>query len=477
MIRKNHSQQCVYWFTHNGENIALCLLLLWCSLPIGIAIYDVVTGLSGGFPVSDVEALHINNVYFPKAVDFYYRCFTVLGTITLFFAGISIIFSRQRLTRLQNLKDQPCMYILGCLLLWAVICTLLSEDPIYEFQGENYLHDGLSSYFVYAAIFICASMLRADKYRKWVLRSYCLMVVILSTIIVARELGAIDLDFFFPSKRAAVFNQFNHFGYVLCMAAIALTGLFLHDKSAKTPLRIGYLLAFSYVVYTLLINDTFGAFLATIAGLAFAYFFYIRSGSKLSITALPPVILFIALCTLALIGFLPPVTGLATNLSVFGSDLSNVFANTEDSAYAGTGRMTLWRDTIQRITERPIFGFGPEGLVGEHEITNGDSPHNEFLQIAAFLGIPGLLLYLSAIFSLAYKQIRQAKALSPMVVVAIGATGAYLFSSCFGNPVFNSVPYFWLFFGMSTATNKSVAPLLCPDEPDHTILTKRTTNV
>jgi hypothetical protein len=139
--------------------------------------------------------------------------------------------------------------------------------------------------------------------------------------------------------------------------------------------------------------------------------------------------------------------------------------------------MTLWRDTIQRITERPIFGFGPEGLVGDHEITNGGSPHNEFLQIAAFLGIPGLLLYLSAIFSLAYKQIRQAKALSPMVVVAIGATGAYLFSSCFGNPVFNSVPYFWLFFGMSTATNESVAPVVCPAESDQTAFTKQTSNV
>jgi O-antigen ligase len=257
------------------------------------------------------------------------------------------------------------------------------------------------------------------------------------------------------------------------MAVVAFLGLFLNDKGASKALRIAYLVGFAYVSFTLFINDTFGAYLAAFGGSVFAYVMFLlrtkrdRKPTPLDFAPvmLVAVVLIVAAASLAFSkdGMGIAIRNIQKNVMGFATDIHNVAENNEDAAKAGSTRMTLWKDTVQRITERPVFGFGPMGLYNnEHSITNGDAPHNEFLQIAAYLGIPGLLMYLCGVFSLAWRQLKNLHRLSPMVVVTVGVTATYLMSSAFGNPVFNSAPYFWLFFGLSTAMNEEEPSLLCP---------------
>lgn len=116
---------------------------------------------------------------------------------------------------------------------------------------------------------------------------------------------------------------------------------------------------------------------------------------------------------------------------------------------AGTGRMTLWIDTIDKIKHSPIFGYGPEGLYfkfGDKLMT--DWPHNEYLQYAAFFGIPGLIFYISSLFSLAKKRLSELKKLDTTTIIAIGVIIAYLFSALFGNTMFYTSPFFFTFFGL-----------------------------
>ena len=97
------------------------------------------------------------------------------------------------------------------------------------------------------------------------------------------------------------------------------------------------------------------------------------------------------------------------------------------------------------IPDRPIFGYGPEGLTGDYAAAVGvDRPHNELIQYAVFLGIPALLMYLSALITLFVRQWRNMKQLSGLTIVAAGVVVGYVTSSLFGNTMFNTVPYYWM---------------------------------
>jgi hypothetical protein len=191
-----------------------------------------------------------------------------------------------------------------------------------------------------------------------------------------------------------------------------------------------------------------------------------KSGRKLGFADLAPAILFLLI---SLWSFLDlrnggAGTGLAGNMSQLGTDIINIASNPESAAMAGTRRFIKWMDTLKRIRQRPLFGFGPEGFYGVNAIAEGDAPHNEYLQIAGYLGIPGLLLYLGALVTLAVHHWKRIRELDPMVLAVSGATVVYLFSACFGNPVYNTAPYYWMFLGLTTATRELEKPLLCVDD-------------
>ena len=69
--------------------------------------------------------------------------------------------------------------------------------------------------------------------------------------------------------------------------------------------------------------------------------------------------------------------------------------------------------------------------------------------MAGYLGIPGLLLYLGALISLAAARWKNLTELEPMVLAVSGVMIVYLMSACFGNPMFNTFPFFWMFYGLA----------------------------
>ena len=113
--------------------------------------------------------------------------------------------------------------------------------------------------------------------------------------------------------------------------------------------------------------------------------------------------------------------------------------------------MTLWIEALKMIPYRPVFGYGPEGLMQDYAILVGtDRPHCELIQYAVFLGIPALNLYLSALVSLFICQWNNLKELSAMTIVAAGVVVGYLASSLVGNTMFNTAPYFWMMLGFAS---------------------------
>lgn len=463
---------------NNCERYAFILLILWCLLPIFIGLDYLISGAFGRYPAPETLAelgYTLGTVNYVTALRSYQTVFLVFGVVTMLFATLCTVLCRERIFNRQSFRRMPWYYLLALLLGWAVIAALASDYYYHAFLGGNYVKDGLLSYLIYSSVFICASFIRKESYRKVLLCLFTGVIGCLALLMLVQE--SVDIAFInycFSARRSGVFNQFNHFGYMLCMAAVCCAGLFLYDRGGKKALRYGYLAGVFFFLYALVVNNTFGAILAALLGLVVVLVFYLRSGRKPDRRAVAVVLILALILCVCFFTFSAGSGRLVRNFTELKGDLVKIFTHAEDAGKAGTERFTLWRDTIQRIRQRPIFGFGPEGFFGKNAITDDKRPHNEYLQIAGYLGIPALLFYLAALITLARHHWKNIRRLDPMVLTAAGATVAYLISAFVGNPVFNTAPYFWMFLGLTATVSSAEEPLFQTEKDAPSAMEKRT---
>ena len=448
----------------NGlENGAFAILVLWILLPVAMSVICVYYGFSYGYDKVFSDVTHA--ALFELTLAAYRRAFLVLGSVTILLAIVSIALHWKTVISRESLTKQPWLYIFAALLAWAAVSTALSDNPAAAFGGSGYRTDGLFSYFVYAAVFCCALSIKEEWRRKALFRMFVMVVDVLCVIMVCEALHVHPIRQFFQSPYASVFNQFNHFGYVLCMSSLCSAALFLWDRSkAFGPV---YILSFAFQYTTLLINDTFGCYLAAIVGLLAIFVFWFRCGQRPDARLIVPVALAVLLSLASYGGAFSAVrnSDVGSNFSQLANDLVAIEKGDPEARRAGTGRMALWAEAVGMIPERPLFGYGPEGLTGDYMAKMGvDRPHNEFIQYAVFLGVPALLLYLAALITMTAMQWRRLKKLPATTVVAAVVVVGYLASSFVGNTMFNTAPYFWMTLGFASCLPDGKSLLTEPSE-------------
>ena len=452
-----HYEQAVYF-----------LLLLWCLLPIVMCVRFVIMAATGQFPTLEelaAEGLELGYINYDNALANYQQMYFILGGVTVCFALFMLILSWRRIFSLRSLLEKPWFYLFGLFLAWSFVCMELSDYKHYALVGGDYMRDGLVSYFIYGAVFLCASMLRREEYRRKLMLAFIGVIGFLALIMLVQEkFDIFFLDYCFPSMRAVVFNQYNHMGYMLCMTAAACAGFFLYESGDKRR-RLLYLAGAVFLVYALVVNDTFGSLLAVLLAIPMALIFYACSGRKLNWRALG-LVLLIALAAVILLAVFTGKSGPLGNFIQLKEDVVKILTNAEDSGSAGTERFGLWQETVVKIRKRPIFGYGPQGLIRVHALSGARMPHNTYLQVAAYTGIPGLIVYLAALLTLAVHHAKRIKKLDAAVLIASGAAFAYLVSQTFGAPIYNAEPYFWLFLGLATLVSEREKPLICLEVPE-----------
>lgn len=432
--------------TLSKNRLYYIVLFCLCFLPVIVFLYNLFMYLTSRFPSwEEIAAAGIPMDYFnyDQTLFFYQGLFYTFGFLCLIAAFFKLYRSASNPGKI--IRESAWFPLFALLLLWSLVCTFTADDPAGQFLGGTYLRDGLCSYLIYGAVFICSSAISDTDSKRKILILFTSVVSFLCTVMFLQFLNIEFLLRAFPSKRAVVFNQFNHFGYVLAMSILAVFGLFLFGKEKKQ--RALFLLEFAFQMAALIYNDTFGSYLAVLITLPIIYLFYYLRKNRFHWKDFLPVVFVLLLSFANSKGLFQSGNSVSSNFQVLSGDISNIITNAPEAASAGTSRFTLWKDTLERIRRRPIFGFGPAGFVGKNAIHNNDSPHNEYLQIAGFLGIPGLLLYLSALVCLAVNRLKHLRTIDGMTVICAGPVIAYLISACFGNPVFNTYPYFWMFLG------------------------------
>lgn len=133
----------------------------------------------------------------------------------------------------------------------------------------------------------------------------------------------------------------------------------------------------------------------------------------------------------------------------------------------GSGRILIWKLTYKVIKKYPIVGCGVDsladglkktdlaGLVKYINIyhTSIDKAHNEYLQIAATIGLPALgvyLIFITLILDKNLKGLLKDKKSTLFFIVIVG----YLTQAFFNISTLGVAPIYWIVLGLSQQKNK-----------------------
>lgn len=415
------------------DNISFCLLTAWTAMPLFILIG---------------QALKFDQII----GNLFLVYITTLGMMTFLFVSI-YGFKVYQIYGIKYFKKSlikgPWNLALLAMLVWSLLSSLLADDLLLAFYGTFYRNDGFFTYCIYAAIYCCAQINKSEKLRKKVLQYFILsslplcIVTILQYFNYSTEVfGIYYRERLLSNMRyAAIFYNTNHYGYYLTMIISVSAGLFW--KSKKTLEQIFYIFIFTLNTWCLIINNTFGCYLAVFFICSIGSLFLQRRNTQFSKTKCSiPLVLFLLLT----ISSSQIVTN---NFQILSTDVKNIAAENSSAKNAGSKRWELWTNGVDMLKNRPIFGYGPENL-GKEYLARGidqDRPHNEYLQHALFLGIPALLFYLAAIFSVLKNWFIKSPYPSTTFFVSGLAVISYLCSAFFGNTMFYTSIYFFLLLG------------------------------
>ena len=381
--------------------------------------------------------------------------FTV-GTINYAVTFVAMIFwiaivvkLLRRLRQGERLTLFAPLIIFNILLAWMYLSQTVNGFTQYAYIGDPYRNESLFTFMLYlSGYFFVGTILKSDRLRWTAVLLFLAGSLILGILVL--------IDFFVTPVRmfwdcdgmAAIFTQYNHYAYYL-LIGILLSGIIFVIRDVKLPIRIFCAIVFIVENVILILNDTFGCYLAAIAALVFGaiVIMVIRRNKGECIRMVAVLLAFVAItCVMRLFNY--SNTQDMTNLV---SDIQENADTNEYSSNTGTRRWVLWKHTVQYISERPIFGWGVEGTterLDNEPDTENDRPHNEYLQWAAFFGIPGALLYIAGLCVVMFGMFPWIKRSDPVSIGCFIASAGYIASAFVGNTMYYTAPFFFIVLGM-----------------------------
>ena len=385
--------------------------------------------------------------------------FRLMKTIAFVGIGTSIMIIYNKFKNSDNkkqvFKQLLPIFIFIIYMIWTLISCYQARIRNNAFHGNSYRKEGYFMYINYAGFFLCAVLLDNKKLRKTLLNAFIITSLFLMTI------NRICLDaqrykdiFVNTQIDDSVFLQFNHYGYYIMMSLICALGLFMQEKNKV--IKILYLISYTLIGYALIYNDTFGCYLATCLFLImYAIYALIKKTDRKTICVAIAIFILLS-CVIfkngqnlafknlkEFFGDINTIVCKILNIEIEGEDIDEKFDAT------GTQRMELWVNGIKFIWKKPIIGYGPDNVGHEYLMNNigQDRPHNLIIYLACVSGIPGMLLYVTAVGIIVVKGIKKLFKKDKHGMIYLIVVITYLISSMFGNSMYYTSPYFFIFLG------------------------------
>lgn len=376
------------------------------------------------------------------------RYFYYVGYIVIAFAVIIVLIQSagKGIAGVKEyLKRNPYDGVLLVMLLWMFISMLYSKDIKTAFMGNWFRQSGFRTYLIYASIYICGKNIKKQSVKIYVYLAFAVVSTLQNMLLITRHFG------YYGSRVGAFYNS-NHSGYFITMAIMATVGLISLD--CRICIKVIGVLMYMINVWCLIMNDTFGCYLAVAAGLVFLSVILLVKYKKLNRMVVLSVLLFIAVSSWT--NYKTDI--ISRNFGVTTKDIGKIANGSEDAGRAGTGRWELWVNAAKYMVKSPVLGCGPDCLTGiEKQQVDKDAgegnlsePHNEYLQYAAEIGIPGALCYVMALIMIFIYNSKDLKKSDDSRIYNGAVVFAYCVSALFGVIMFYTAVFFFFFLGMSS---------------------------
>lgn len=330
------------------------------------------------------------------------------------------------------------------MLLLAFVSVLNSGDAKTAFMGHWFRQSGFRSYLIYASMYICGKNIIKQRTRMNIYLVFGIVATLQNILLITKYSG------YYGSMTGAFYNR-NHSAYFITMAIFSIAGLILMDKRicVKVAGTVMYLLN----IWCLIINNTFGCYLAVVAGLVFLAAMLLLREKRLN-----RMVILLAVYFVAVSAWTDYKTNIISdNFGITTNDLGKIAKGDEDAGGAGTGRWELWVNAAKYSVKNPLFGCGPDRLsqirkktVNENtEDGNLSEPHNEYLQYAAEIGFPAALCYITGLVMIFISGIKRLKKSDNSLIYDGTIVFAYCVSAFFGVVMFYTAVFFFFILGMT----------------------------
>ena len=376
---------------------------------------------------------------------YFYLCIFLVGVASILTCWIYLLKKvKDKQTNIK--KSVPYLFML-ILLIISIISTIFSSNPKLSLFGESYRREGLIIYINYIGFILSASIIKNKKH----INTLFSIIIISALFISIMPLLSRNFSFYEFSN---IYLNRNHYGYFLMIATCLSAFKYLSDERKRKYLfMIGYII----LLYMLIMNDTFGCYLALFISLIAALIYCIVKRNRI-IKSVILIVLFIS--TSFVVNHFQLNIGLkynesinivGNNMSSFKQDLLIILRGDVKSLESiGSYRGQLWYGAINYTMEHPLIGGGFETLKYYYlsqGIRYNDRPHNILLQISSSIGIPGALIYLSFICYLAIANLKRINTDGTNIIIYFTAM-SYFISSQFGNSMYYTSPYFMILVGL-----------------------------
>lgn len=415
-----------------------------------------------------------------------YKFMEIVGIIGIYLLAFEI-YKKIKTTENKKLliKELLPIIILVGYLIWTLISCIFAQDRQKAFYGDAYRKEGFITYLIYAGFFACAFLIKSDKLKRCLLNSF-IIVAIINIILINLTNNSIQMlkIFHFKNIQVGVFSNSNHYGYYLLLATITACLSFIVEKNKI--IKSFYGLAYLILIYNLILNNTFGCYIAFAITMILFFVYCIYQKKNRVITVVSVLILIIISCFVqyngknvvvnnakTLFNDISSILDVAKNRNNYkieenvqneNNNISKSENNTKNNSAinseaekrlenAGSGRAQLWKYGLKIFLYKPILGYGTDNLESEYKKYNieQDRPHNLIIQLATTSGLPGCILYIIAIGLILVRAFKKLNDSNSIYTIVFFAIIAYLISAMFGNSMYYTSPYYFIFLGITFA--------------------------
>ena len=375
--------------------------------------------------------------------------------IALFICGIILL--ALLILKRKELKFDTIDKLL--LIFYAIgwISTFFSTNIKFSLMGELNRYEGIFTIGIYLLIYYCAKNY-FYYYKKFVLATF-IMASLVGIYCILECYGFLPIH-------DLLGIPYNSLSPSACLTNANFLGSFI---SIFLPIAMCIFIFKKDKLYFLFSIILFGAMICTLtrsAWLAFAVYSFIgliylivQKDKELWKRAL---LLFTAFVVCFLVILFTKGNFLAKRINTVVSETSTIVSSKQVDDSFGSGRIALWKMGVQSIINHPLIGCGPdcfryilvkeqpEAFYGffERFHQSVDKVHNEYLHIAITMGIPALIIYLLAIFSILESNLKKMFK-NRLAFIFTLCIISYLVQAFFNISVIMVAPIFWFVLGLS----------------------------